>query len=169
MASQTRPTTPTGDPAGRPLRADARRNRECILAAADAIFAAQGPSASTEEVARRAGVAIGTIFRHFPTKESLLEAVVVERLRGLVEEARLLSSADDPGAAFFAFFRQWVAVSATKHALAEALTVADVDVEVVRCAHSWIVEELHRAVGALLGPASRSMKNAPISSTEDAR
>src|SRR6266498_927824 len=75
-------------------------------------------AAGADEVARRAGVAIGTVFRHFPTKEALLEAVVVERLRSLVEEARSQSSADDPGAAFFAFFAQWVELGATKHALA---------------------------------------------------
>ncbi|MFB9830697.1 helix-turn-helix domain-containing protein [Actinoallomurus acaciae] len=54
----------------RPLRADARRNRARILAVAEAVFAEKGPSASTEEVAERAGVAIGTVFRHFPTKHS---------------------------------------------------------------------------------------------------
>jgi AcrR family transcriptional regulator len=63
------------------MRADARRNRERLLSAADLVFAERGPGASTEEVARRAGVGIGTVFRHFPTKESLLEAVFVDRLR----------------------------------------------------------------------------------------
>lgn len=134
---------PSG-PAARPLRADARRNHARILQAADAIFAAEGPSASTDEVARRAGVAIGTVFRHFPTKEALLEAVVVERLRSLVEEARSQSSADDPGAAFFAFFAQWVELGATKHALAEAL------------AGAGVVDELHGAVEALLRRAQRA-------------
>ncbi|SEE45573.1 transcriptional regulator, TetR family [Streptomyces sp. 2131.1] len=61
----------------RPVRADARRNRARILEAAEAVFAEQGASASTDAVAERAGVAIGTVFRHFPTKPDLLRAVVM--------------------------------------------------------------------------------------------
>jgi AcrR family transcriptional regulator len=65
---------PDGGGAGeRPVRADARRNRARILEAAEAVFAEQGASASTEAVAARAGVAIGTVFRHFPTKPELLQ------------------------------------------------------------------------------------------------
>ena len=66
-----------------PLRADARRNRAAILAAAEAVFAEQGTSAPTEEVAARAGVAIGTVFRHFPTKDALLAAMMKELLARL--------------------------------------------------------------------------------------
>jgi AcrR family transcriptional regulator len=156
VASDLPSTVRPSGPAARPLRADARRNHARILQAADAIFAAEGPSASTDEVARRAGVAIGTVFRHFPTKEALLEAVVVERLRSLVEEARSQSSADDPGAAFFAFFAQWVELGATKHALAEALAGAGVDVEAVQCKYAGVVDELHGAVEALLRRAQRA-------------
>jgi len=58
------------------MRADAQRNRTRILAAAEEVFADGGPGASTEEVARRAGVAIGTVFRHFPTKADLLSALM---------------------------------------------------------------------------------------------
>jgi len=145
-----------GPEAAKPLRADARRNRARILQAADAVFSADGPSASTEEVARRAGVAIGTVFRHFPTKEALLEAVIVERLHGLTHQARSLSAADDPGAAFFAFFTQWVELSATKHALADALAGAGVDVEAVQSAHQQVLHELHRAVETLLTRAQRA-------------
>lgn len=61
----------------RPVRADARRNRARILEAAEAVFAEQGASAATDAVAERAGVAIGTVFRHFPTKPDLLRAVVM--------------------------------------------------------------------------------------------
>src|SRR3982074_1256888 len=68
-----------GDPAGaKPLRADARRNRARILDAAEVVFSEKGASASTEEVASRAGVAIGTVFRHFPTKKDLLRAIMKE-------------------------------------------------------------------------------------------
>ena len=146
-----------GDPdASRPMRADARRNRASILQAAEAVFAAAGPTASTEEVARQAGVAIGTVFRHFPTKGALLEAVVVERLRRLLREARALASADDPGAAFFSFFAEWAELMATKHAIADALAGAGVEVEAMRSEHAPLVRELHLAVGALLDRAQRA-------------
>ena len=78
--------TPATTPRRTSLRADARRNRERVLEAADAVFSEFGPAASTEEVARRAGVSIGTVFRHFPTKEALIEAVVVGRLTQLTAE-----------------------------------------------------------------------------------
>ena len=113
----------------RPLRADARRNRARLLDVAEAVFAAKGTSASTEEIAREAGVGIGTVFRHFPTKEALLEAVFVGRLQRLADEAEAHLDADDPGAAFFAFFGSAVEQSATKTAFADALAQAGVDVQ----------------------------------------
>lgn len=113
----------------RPLRADARRNRARILGAADAVFAAKGPSASTEEIARRANVAIGTVFRHFPTKAALVEAVFIGRLEQLAEAAEGLAGADDAGTAFFDFFRRWAELSAVKHAFADALASEGVDVD----------------------------------------
>ncbi|MFB9443724.1 TetR/AcrR family transcriptional regulator [Dactylosporangium vinaceum] len=71
----------------RPMRADAQRNRARILAAADAVFAEGGATASTEEVARRAGVAIGTVFRHFPTKDDLVRALLKRLLEELTAAA----------------------------------------------------------------------------------
>lgn len=114
--------------AARPLRADARRNRARVLEAAEEVFAAQGTGASTEEIARRAGVGIGTVFRHFPTKEALLEAVFVGRLRRLADEAGALADAADPGAAFLDFFHRVVDHAATKNAFADALAEAGVDI-----------------------------------------
>ncbi|MEU9844544.1 helix-turn-helix domain-containing protein, partial [Actinomadura sp. NPDC048032] len=105
---------------GRPLRADALRNRAKVLAAAEEVFAVQGTSASTEEVARKAGVGIGTVFRHFPTKESLLEAVLVALLKRLAAEARDLRAAADPGAAFFGFFTRVVSQAASSGARSPA-------------------------------------------------
>ena len=61
-----------------PLRADARRNREKVLKAARAVFAEQGRDAQMDDVARRAGVGVGTVYRHFPTKEALIEALMAE-------------------------------------------------------------------------------------------
>jgi AcrR family transcriptional regulator len=116
-----------GAPSDKPLRADARRNRAALLDAAEAVFAASGPAASTEDVARAAGVGIGTLFRHFPTKEALLEAVYLARLHRLSEQAAALADADDPGTAFFDYFRTVVEESRTKTALTKALAEAGVD------------------------------------------
>ncbi|WP_433218436.1 TetR/AcrR family transcriptional regulator [Dactylosporangium sp. CS-047395] len=102
-----------------------------MLEAAEAVFAAEGVGASTEAVARRAGVGIGTVFRHFPTKEALLEAVLVERMRVLVEHARAAAAEaedGDPGPALFGFLEHVVAQSASKNAFADALSGAGVDV-----------------------------------------
>lgn len=85
------------------LRADAQRNLERVLDAATETFAASGPDASIDEIARRAGVGHATVFRRFPTKESLIDAVVERRiaeLRAIVDDAL---ASDDPGAAFFDF------------------------------------------------------------------
>jgi AcrR family transcriptional regulator len=111
------------------LRADARRNRARLLAVAEHVFATQGTSASTEDIAAAAGVGIGTLFRHFPTKEALLEAVFVERLRQLVEDANALASASDSGEAFFTFFRSVLDQARGKSAIADALSHAGIDVQ----------------------------------------
>jgi len=105
------------------VRADARDNRARIMTAADEVFG-QSPSASTDDVARLAGVGIATVFRHFPTKTELLEAVLTLRLERLRDRALELAASDDPGTAFFGFFTQVVSESASKLAIAEALTSA---------------------------------------------
>jgi AcrR family transcriptional regulator len=140
----------------KPLRADARRNRARVLVAAEAVFADKGPSASTEEVARRAGVAIGTVFRHFPTKEDLIQAVFADRVQRLVDEADALSTLDDPGAAFFAFFTHLTELSVMKYAFADALATAGVDVNAVGRSHPQVVEQLHGAIQTLLTRAQRA-------------
>jgi AcrR family transcriptional regulator len=108
-------------------RADARRNRARLLAVAEDVFAARGPAASTEDIAAAAGVGIGTLFRHFPTKEALLEAVFVERLRRLADEANRLASQPDDGQAFFTFFHDVLAQARGGTAMADALSNAGVD------------------------------------------
>lgn len=138
---------------GRPLRADALRNRAKVLAAAEEVFAVQGTSAPTEEVARKAGVGIGTVFRHFPTKESLLEAVLVALLERLAAEARDLRAAADPGAAFFGFFTRVVSQAAAKQAVTEALAEAGVD---AREATGRAGPDLKAALGVLLGRAQET-------------
>jgi AcrR family transcriptional regulator len=106
---------------GRAQRIDARTNRGRILDCAEEVFGKGGKSASTEEVARLAGVGIATVFRHFPTKAALVEAVLVRRFDRLRERAEALSGAPDAGTAFFDFFGYLVADAATKIAIGEAL------------------------------------------------
>ncbi len=88
------------DIAARPLRADARRNRERVLTAARAAFAEHGREAQMDDVARRAGVGVGTVYRHFPTKEALVEALALDLFEGLVRGARAALEIDDPWEAF---------------------------------------------------------------------
>jgi AcrR family transcriptional regulator len=102
------------------VRADAERNRARILAAAEEVFAEQGATASTDEVASRAGLAIGTVFRHFPTKDDLLRAIMKNLLTRLVDEVGTLADADG-GTAFYRFFASLVAEAAAKQAVVELL------------------------------------------------
>jgi AcrR family transcriptional regulator len=107
-----------------PTRADARDNRARILEVAEEVFGRGGSAASTEEVARLAGVGIATVFRHFPTKQALLEAVLVKHFDRLCQRARSLARWPDPGRAFFDFFAQLVDDAAGKLAIIEAFTDA---------------------------------------------
>lgn len=135
------------------MRADARRNRERVLAAAEAVFASKGTSASTEEIAREAGVGIGTLFRHFPTKEALLEAILVDRVARLGETARSLATAADPGAALFGLLTHMVEQAARKKTYVDALADAGLD---TRIARSQAGQEAVQALGALLTRAQRA-------------
>src|SRR3954471_11769353 len=87
----------------RPLRTDAARHRELLLAAAEDEFAEHGLAASVADIARRAGVAKGTVFRHFATKDDLIAAIVSDDLAALVAVAERLAAAPDPGAALLEF------------------------------------------------------------------
>jgi AcrR family transcriptional regulator len=87
------------------LRADARRNLERVLDAATEVFAASGPDASIDEIARLAGVGHGTVFRRFPTKDDLMYAVVERHVAQLCALADEALASDDPGEAFFDFAR----------------------------------------------------------------
>ncbi len=146
-------TPAAADPTdSKPLRADARRNRARVLEAAESVFATKGTGAPTEEVARAAGVGIGTVFRHFPTKEALLEAVLYARLQRFVDEAETVVAAEsgDPGGAFFAFLTSWIEMSSAKNAYFEALTAAGVTVPKTE---SDIGARLIESLGVLLSRA----------------
>jgi AcrR family transcriptional regulator len=105
----------------RRLRADAARNRARVLEVAYAAFAAEGVAVPIDEIARRAGVGAGTVYRHFPTKEFLFQAIVANRIEQLVEHARALTDERDAGEALFAFLATLVAEGATDQGLVEAL------------------------------------------------
>ncbi|WP_332888609.1 TetR/AcrR family transcriptional regulator [Actinophytocola xanthii] len=134
----------------KPLRADARRNRDRILAAAEEVFARHGASASTEEVAAIAGVAIGTVFRHFPTKQDLLAAIVKELLARLTAEVAELASAD-PATALFDFVERVVEQAAEKRAVVELLAADGVRVGVADP-----LRGLADALGVLLSRAQQA-------------
>jgi AcrR family transcriptional regulator len=85
------------------LRSDARHNLERVLDAATEVFAAEGPEASIDEIARRAGVGHGTVFRRFPTKDDLMFAVIERRVAEMQTLAKEALAAADPGEAFFDF------------------------------------------------------------------
>jgi AcrR family transcriptional regulator len=89
--------------AQRPLRADARRNRERVLAAARETFASDGLDAQMDDVARRAGVGVGTVYRHFPTKEALVEAVAAAGYAEICTIGREALDQEDPWQAFSDF------------------------------------------------------------------
>jgi AcrR family transcriptional regulator len=139
--------------AARPPRADAQRNRARVLAAAERVFAKRGTAASTEEVARAAGVGVGTVFRHFPSKEELLRALIVERLARVAADAREHTASSDAGAAFFDFFAAVVRGSATKLELVDALAELGVHPNE---AVAPVAEEVTGAVAALLEQAQRA-------------
>jgi len=103
------------------LRADAERNRQRVLEIAHEVFAAEGLSVRVDEIARRAGVGVGTVYRHFPTKDALFQAIFVDRIERLIAEAEQLADGDDPGAAFFALVEHLVAEGVAKKDLVDAL------------------------------------------------
>jgi AcrR family transcriptional regulator len=110
-------------------RADAARNRARVLEVAYQTFAAEGLSVPIDEIARRAGVGAGTVYRHFPTKEALFVAVVDDRMQRLVDDGRALLESDEPGEALFNYLRsivlQW---GATDRGLVDALAGYGVDI-----------------------------------------
>jgi AcrR family transcriptional regulator len=116
----------------KPLRADAARNRARVLEVAYDTFAAEGLSVPIDEIARRAEVGAGTVYRHFPTKEDLFRAVVESRLQHLIEEGRALLDDPGPGEALFAFLRSMVLDwGATDQGLVDALAGLGIDVDSV--------------------------------------
>src|SRR4051794_23067648 len=105
----------------RPLRADARRNRERVVAAAREVFGEQGRDAQMDDVARRAAVGVGTVYRHFPTKEALLEALAVDAFERIVAQARECLEIADPWEALTETLWSGARILAADRALAEVM------------------------------------------------
>jgi AcrR family transcriptional regulator len=136
--------------AGRKPRADGLRNRELVLEAAKIVFNAGGPEASLEAVARQAGVGIGTLYRHFPTREALFEAVYRREVAQLADLAEQLKAGAAPVEALRLWMRANVEFVATKKGMSAALAVvvhSSSDLTAVS------FERLTRAVGDLLARA----------------
>jgi AcrR family transcriptional regulator len=110
-------------------RADARRNRARILDVAIDAFAREGLGVSIQEIARRAGVSTGTVSRHFPTKDDLFEAIVLDRVERLVTAARALGGREPPGPAFYQFIEMMALEGTRNRGLADALGGAGFDVQ----------------------------------------
>jgi len=143
------PSTPTPAPA-RGKRADAQRNEQALLAAAAAVFVASGVDAPIREIAARAGVGMGTIYRHFPTRADLIVAVFRHQVEACAEAGpTLLASAESP----FGALRQWVDLFVdflvTKHGLANALA----DGDGFEALHAYFLDRLVPVCGQLLDAA----------------
>jgi AcrR family transcriptional regulator len=131
-------------------RADAVRNRERVLEAAKSVFSAGGPEASLEAVARAAGVGIGTLYRHFPTRESLFEAVYRREVEQLADLAEELKQEAEPVDALRHWMRSNVKFVATKKGMLAALALAAYKNAEL---YSYSFDRLTRAAGGLLNRA----------------
>jgi AcrR family transcriptional regulator len=145
-------------PSERHLRADAQRNRERILEAATTLMASQGIEVPIDEIAQRAQVGVGTVYRNFPTKEALFEALIHARLEPLVAEARSAARSNDPADAFINFIRRIGDEFADFKALGDAMCEAGVDLSETK---QRISGELNDAVAGLLASAQRAGRIRP--------
>ena len=107
----------------RPLRADARRNRERVLTAARAVFAEQGREAQMDDVARHAEVGVGTVYRHFPTKEALIEALAVDSFERVTAKAQEALEIEDPWEALTSTLWAGAEILASDRALSELMAL----------------------------------------------
>jgi AcrR family transcriptional regulator len=113
----------TTSPAQTRLRADARRNRDKLVEVAAAAFAEKGVETSLEDIARQAGVGIGTLYRHFPSREHLVEVVYRRELEGLASAATELARLHSPDMALEEWMRRFVGYIATKRGMANSLRI----------------------------------------------
>jgi AcrR family transcriptional regulator len=145
----------------RPQRASSRRNFESLLAAAREVFAADGVNGSLEEIARRAGVGIGTLYRHFPTRQALFEAVYLDEVEDFSRVADELGD-HDPWDALEIWLRRFVGYATTKKAIYEALNIDSP-------MFAACVDRIRRTGGPLLERAQDAGKARPDVGFEDVR
>lgn len=151
-------------PAQQQLRADAVRNRESLLAAATRVFAASDAEPSMREIARLAGVGVATLYRHFPTRQALVDAVYQDQVVRLTSGARDLLQAHPPARAlrlWMDLFANWIA---TKHGMTDTL-LAMIDTGEISLAHSR--DAILSAIGALLDAGAASGEIRTDTSSED--
>lgn len=139
------------DKDARPMRADALKNRARILHAAEEVFALEGLAVPIDAVAEKAGVGVGTLYRHFPNKEALFEAIVLDRVARLLDAANDCATADDPGAVLFEFLREFASNAAAKRDLFDALGSAGIDIKSTCAAQ---LDELMRGIDLLMQRAA---------------
>lgn len=137
----------------KPMRADAKQNKEQILQAAHKIFAEKGLSVPISEIARQAGIGIGTVYRHFPTKEALFSAVNISYKQKLAEEAKSLINHPDPDKAFFDFFSRVMEEGLTNRAVRDAFRIG---IFRVRTATSGVLLDFQSAFADLLTRAQQA-------------
>jgi AcrR family transcriptional regulator len=121
-----------------------------VLKAAQEVFAAEGLAVPLDEIARRAGVGAGTVYRHFPTKEALFEAIVLGRIRSMIDRLHEQTEAVDPGATFFGVLTEFVTQGTMKKDLIDALSGAGIDMSTALAEARGDVRD---ALGALLARA----------------
>jgi AcrR family transcriptional regulator len=142
----------------RHLRVDAQRNRERILEAATTLMATHGIDVPIDEVAQLAQVGVGTVYRNFPTKDALFEALLMARITPLVAAARAAADAEDPGDAFVTFVRHMCDEFADFRALADAMAESGIDLSATK---GRISSELTTSVEELLRRAQQAGRIRP--------
>ncbi|WP_419890517.1 TetR/AcrR family transcriptional regulator [Paenibacillus xylanexedens] len=145
------------------LRADAKKNRDKLLRVSHEIFKTEGIAVSMDEIAKRAGVGIGTVYRHFPTKEDLFGAVIASHKMRLMEEADQLLHHDEPGEAFFQYFNKIISEGIANKAITDAL-VSSLTIDTGR---SEIANEFWRGITRLLERAQQHGSVRADASIED--
>jgi AcrR family transcriptional regulator len=132
-------------PEEKPLRADAERNRRRLLEAAEALFCERGLEVGVGEIAQRAGVGRGTLFRNFPSKEHLIAAIVAERMHDAARRGTELLDADDPGEALFRFLDEAVGIQQVDRALFESVGetfMANVEIRAAQAEVVGVLDQL---------------------------
>src|SRR5215213_715255 len=135
--------TPAGREAGRPLRRDAQRNRERILAAARKLFAERGIDATLDDVAARAGVGVGTVYRRYPNKDALLDELFEERIAELAALAEASLSDADAWAALVRFLERVEELFAADRALEHLVLHTDFEAADIRIIHTMLAAVVH--------------------------